>query len=58
MITIRRAEIKDVAYIAEGIFNAFLLEDNAIVLENRMGEGSIHHGWMPGHPTLYLKKEI
>jgi len=23
-----------------------------------MGEGSIHHGWMPGHPTLFLKREI
>ena len=48
MITIRRAEIKDVAYIAEGIFNAFLLEDNAIVLENRIGEGSIplREKWM------------
>lgn len=48
MITIRRAEIKDVAYIAEGIFNVFLLEDNAIVLENRIGEGSIplREKWM------------
>lgn len=48
MITIRRAEIKDVEYIAEGIFNAFLLEDNAIVLENRIGEGSIplREKWM------------
>ena len=48
MITIRRAEIKDVAYIAEGIFNAFLLEDNAIVLENRIGDGSIplREKWM------------
>lgn len=23
-----------------------------------MGEGSIRQGWMPGHPTLYLKREI
>lgn len=23
-----------------------------------MGEGSIYHGWMPGHPTLFLKREI
>lgn len=23
-----------------------------------MGKGSIHHGWMPGHPTLFLKREI
>ena len=30
MITIRRAEKKDAAYIAEGIFRAFLLEDEGI----------------------------
>ena len=24
----------------------------------RMGKGSIRTGWMPGHPTLYLKKEV
>lgn len=24
----------------------------------RMGQGSIKCGWMPGHPTLYLKREI
>lgn len=24
----------------------------------RMGEGTIKSGWMPGHPTMYLKKEI
>ena len=48
MITIPRTEIKDVAYNTEGIFNAFLLEDNAIVLENRIGEGSIplREKWM------------
>ena len=23
-----------------------------------MGKGNIHQGWMPGHPTLYLKKEV
>lgn len=23
-----------------------------------MGEGSITQGWMPGHPTLYLKREV
>lgn len=23
-----------------------------------MGEGSIYHGWMPGHPTLFLKRKI
>lgn len=24
----------------------------------RMGQGEIKKGWMPGHPTLYLKREI
>lgn len=24
----------------------------------RMGQGNIRTGWMPGHPTLYLKKEV
>ena len=24
----------------------------------RMGQGKLQSGWMPGHPTLYLKKEI
>lgn len=24
----------------------------------RMGEGTLNEGWMPAHPTLYLKKEV
>lgn len=24
----------------------------------QMGEGKIKQGWMPGHPTLYLKREV
>lgn len=24
----------------------------------QMGEGKIRQGWMPGHPTLYLKREV
>lgn len=24
----------------------------------RMGQGKIKKGWMPGHPTLYLKREV
>lgn len=24
----------------------------------KMGQGKIRYGWMPGHPTLYLKREI
>ena len=23
-----------------------------------MGEGTLESGWMPGHPTLFLKREI
>ena len=23
-----------------------------------MGQGKIKQGWMPGHPTLYLKREV
>lgn len=29
-----------------------------IIRKWNMGEGSIYHGWMPGHPTLFLKREI
>lgn len=29
-----------------------------IVRKWHMGEGSIYHGWMPGHPTLFLKREV
>lgn len=32
--------------------------DNKVKRYWKMGEGSIRHGWMPGHPTLYLKREI
>ena len=35
MITIRKAEISDAAFIAEGIFRAFLLEDNQTTPENK-----------------------
>ena len=24
----------------------------------KQGQGSIKKGWMPGHPTLYLKKQV
>ena len=23
-----------------------------------MGQGTIYQGWMPGHPTLFLKREV
>ncbi len=29
-----------------------------IVRKWRQGQGKIRSGWMPGHPTLYLKKEV
>lgn len=29
-----------------------------IVRRWKMGEGKINQGWMPGHPTLFLKREI
>ena len=29
-----------------------------VVRHWKMGEGKISEGWMPGHPTLFLKREI
>lgn len=29
-----------------------------IIRRWKMGEGDIHSGWLPGHPTLYLKREV
>ena len=35
------------------------VDDNGRIVRNwREGNGTIRQGWMPGHPTLYLKKEI
>lgn len=34
------------------------MEGEKIVRRWRQGQGNIRTGWMPGHPTLYLKKEI
>ena len=34
------------------------VDGERIVRKWCMGEGSIYKGWMPGHPTLYLKKEV
>ena len=41
MITIRRAEISDAAFIAEGIFSAFLLEEMAVE-----GRESLREKWL------------
>ncbi len=34
------------------------MEGDKIVRSWHMGQGNISQGWMPGHPTLYLKREI
>lgn len=34
------------------------VDGDRIVRKWRMGQGSIRTGWMPGHPTLYLKREV
>ena len=48
MITIRKATKEDVAYIAEGIFSAFLLEDSVTVSGNSVGtkSESLREKWM------------
>ena len=33
-------------------------DEEKIVRRWHMGEGNIRQGWMPGHPTLFLKREI
>lgn len=38
----------DINYVHEG----------KIVRKWRMGNGNIRSGWMPGHPTLYLKRHV
>ena len=32
--------------------------DDKVVRYWHMGQGSIRQGWMPGHPTLYLKRKV
>lgn len=34
------------------------MDGEKIVRKWRNGRGNIRTGWMPGHPTLYLKKEV
>lgn len=48
MITIRKATKEDAAYIAEGIFSAFLLEDSVTVSGNSVGtkSESLWEKWM------------
>ncbi len=34
------------------------VEDGRVVRRWRMGQGKLEDGWMPAHPTLYLKREV
>ena len=34
------------------------VDGERIVRKWRMGEGRLSSGWMPGHPTLFLKREV
>lgn len=34
------------------------MDGDKIIRKWRMGQGRIKQGWLPGHPTLYLKREI
>lgn len=34
------------------------MDGERIVRRWHQGEGKIRYGWMPGHPTLYLKREV
>lgn len=34
------------------------VEDGKVVRTWHMGQGKISQGWMPGHPTLFLKRQV
>ena len=34
------------------------IQGDRVVRTWHMGEGSLKEGWMPGHPTLFLKREV
>lgn len=34
------------------------MDDDRVIRTWRMGEGKLSQGWMPGHPTLFLKREV
>ena len=38
--------------------NINYVSGDKVIRRWRMGQGTIRSGWMPGHPTLYLKKEV
>lgn len=33
-------------------------EDDKVKRYWKMGKGNLKNGWLPGHPTMYLKKEV
>ena len=43
----------------DGVHADLVYKDKDRVVRTwRQGQGKIRFGWMPGHPTLYLKKEV
>lgn len=44
----------------DGVHSDLVYEDmqGNVVRRWHMGEGDIHTGWMPGHPALYLKRQV
>jgi len=36
----------------------YYMEGERIVRKWHQGQGKIRYGWMPGHPTLYLRREV
>lgn len=36
----------------------YYMDGDRIVRKWHQGQGKIRYGWMPGHPTLYLRKEV
>ena len=36
----------------------YYMDGSKIVRKWHMGQGKMRFGWLPGHPTLYLKKEV
>ncbi len=36
----------------------YYMEGDKVVRTWKQGQGSIRSGWMPGHPTLYLRREV
>jgi glycosyltransferase len=43
----------------DGVHGDLLYVDGEKIIRTwKQGQGNIRFGWMPGHPTLYLKKEV